>query len=70
MHINNAPSYSSTSILNYLRTDQITFWKTHAQNPDVNPIKLVWNDMKSYVYTEVKPNNKQEIDKWALSLLE
>ena len=27
----------------------------------MNPIELVWNDMKNYLYAEIKPNTKQEV---------
>ena len=26
----------------------------------MNPIELAWNDMKTFLFTEVKPNSKQE----------
>ena len=31
------------------------------QSPDFNPIELVWNDLKFYLRTKIKPNNLQEL---------
>ena len=59
--MDNAPSHSSTRTKNLLRNREISHLKTPAQSPDMNPIELVWNDMKAFLFTEVKPNSKQEL---------
>ena len=32
-----------------------------AQSPDFNQIELVWNDLKYYIRTKIKPNNLEEL---------
>jgi hypothetical protein len=32
-----------------------------AQSPDFNPIELVWNDLKYYLKTKIKPNDINDL---------
>jgi hypothetical protein len=34
---------------------------SHAQSPDLNPIELVWHDMKVYIAEQVKQKNALEL---------
>ena len=61
LHMDNAPSHRSASTTNFLLNSGINHWKTPAQSPDMNPIELVWNDMKTFLHTDIKPNSKEEL---------
>lgn len=61
LHMDNAPSHSSYSTKLFLMLRNVIHFKTPAQSPDLNPIELVWNDMKYFIKTEVKPNSIHEL---------
>ena len=61
LHMDNAPSHSAASSTAYLLDRGIFHFKTPAQSPDLNPIELVWNDLKSYIKERVKPKTAQEL---------
>ena len=35
--------------------------ETLTSSPDINPIEMVWSDMKRYLQCEVKPRTKDEL---------
>ena len=35
--------------------------ETPASSPDINPIEMVWSDMKRFLQREVKPRIKDEL---------
>ena len=61
LHMDNAPSHSSTKTTALLDTLGVKHFRTPAQSPDLNSIELVWHDMKVFIATEAKPNNKNEL---------
>jgi hypothetical protein len=61
LHKDNAPCQSSRSSRNYLTANNINHFKTSAQSPDLNPIELVWHDLKNYISNEVKPNRIDQL---------
>ena len=46
LHMDNAPSHTAIRTRAYLEVTNLNHFKTPAQSPDLNPIELVWNDMK------------------------
>ena len=39
----------------------INWQRTPAESPDLNPIELVWKDLKAYVKGVAKPHTKDEL---------
>ena len=39
----------------------INWWRTPPESPDLNPIELVWHELKEYVRREVKPRSKEQL---------
>lgn len=61
LHTDNAPCHSSVRTRAFLDAHNINHFKTPAQSPDLNPIELVWNDMKRFIASDIKPTTKNEL---------
>ena len=61
MHIDNAPCHTSVSTEANQDDRDIFHFKTPAQSPDLNPIELVWHDLKVYIAEQAKSNNYFEL---------
>ena len=60
-HMDNCPSHTATETNIFILDNNINHKKAPAQSPDLNPIELVWNDLKAYLCTVCKPNNMDEL---------
>ena len=49
-----------TSVLGrtFLERNEVNWWKTPAESPDLNPIENLWHELKEYIRREVKPRTK------------
>lgn len=45
----------------FIRENGINYWPTPAESPDLNPIEMLWNELKHFLQTKVKPRNKEEL---------
>ena len=59
LHLDNASFHTKSS--DWFNQNGLNHFKTPAQSPDLNPIELVWNDLKYFIGTFVKPNTIQEL---------
>ena len=41
--------------------NNIIWWCTPAESPDMNPIENLWHELKEFIRREVKPRNKEQL---------
>ena len=51
----NDPKHVSKLGQEYLTTNNINWWRTPPESPDMNPIENLWHEMKEYLRREIKP---------------
>lgn len=47
--------------MEFVRDNSINYWPTPAKSPDMNPIEMLWHELKSFLRRIVKPKNKEEL---------
>uniref|UniRef100_A0A1X7TCR2 Tc1-like transposase DDE domain-containing protein n=1 Tax=Amphimedon queenslandica TaxID=400682 RepID=A0A1X7TCR2_AMPQE len=57
----NDPKHASKIAKNWLERNNVTWWKTPAKCPDLNPIENLWHELKDYFCRVVKPKTKSEL---------
>ena len=57
----NEPKHTSRYIQNYFEDKNITWWKSPAESPDLNPIEKIWGMMKTFSRDKYKPKNLAEL---------
>jgi len=45
----------------FIEENNINYCHTPAENPDPNPIEMLWQKLKWYLRTVVRPSNKKEL---------
>ena len=63
LYMDNDPKHTSASTSRFFYRYGITHFKTPAQSPDLNPIEMVWNDLKYFLCTHYKPRTKSDLIK-------
>ena len=61
LYQDNDPKHTSRYIRDYFNTNNIIWWKSPAESPDLNPIEMVWGSMKTFLRDRVKPKNLEEL---------
>ena len=56
----NDPKHTSKLAQQFLNEKQVSWWRTPAESPDLNPIENLWHELKEYIRREVKPKNLLE----------
>ena len=54
----NDPKHTSIHASDFIASNDINWWKTPAESPDLNPIENMWHE---YIRREVKPTTKQQL---------
>ncbi|CAF0988238.1 unnamed protein product [Brachionus calyciflorus] len=49
LHQDNDPKHSSVLCKSFLALNEINWIKSPPKSPDLNPIELLWNEMKTFV---------------------
>ena len=45
----------------FLATNDINWWKTPPESPDINPIENLWHELKEFLRRQIKPKTKEEL---------
>ena len=56
IHLDNATHHVAQTTANYFSNNNLNRFLTPAQSPDLNPVELVWNDLKNNLGRNIKPN--------------
>ena len=56
----NDPKHTPRKAKTFFKDNNINWWRSPAESPDLNPIKNLWHKLKLYLESKVKPRNKQE----------
>ena len=57
----NDPKHTSRLAKAFLEENEINWWRTPPESPDLNPIEMLWHELKFYLESRVKPTTKQEL---------
>ena len=57
----NDPKHASRYIEDFFKHNNVNWWPTPPESPDLNPIENVWGSMKQYLHSSYKPRNLQEL---------
>lgn len=57
----NDPKHTSRAAKDFFERNNVNWWKTPAESPDMNPIENLWHELKEFIRREVKPVNKNEL---------
>ena len=61
LQADNDPKHTSRLALKTLADERINWWRTPPESPDLNPIELVWHQLKQHLRQHVKPTNLDEL---------
>jgi len=57
----NDPKHVSHYARDWMEANNLTWWKTPPESPDLNPIENLWHELKEFIRRETKPKTKQEL---------
>ena len=57
----NDPKHTSRRARAFFEEIDINWWRTRQESPDLNPIDILWHELKFYLESKVKSRNKQEL---------
>ena len=55
------PKHASSAIEEFFERNNVEWWPSPPESPDLNPIENVWGSMKQYLRTAYKPKNLEEL---------
>ena len=57
----NDPKQTSCLAPAFMKENRINWWKTPPESPDLNPIELIWHELKHFLRTMFKPRTEEEL---------
>lgn len=57
----NDPKHTSRSTQEWLERNEVNWWPTPPESPDLNPIENLWHTLKWFLRKFVKPKTKEEL---------
>ena len=57
----NDPKHTSRLAREIFAWENINWWRTPPESPDLNPMERVWSHMKQFLTYTVRPRKKQEL---------
>ena len=57
----NDPKHTSGLATRFFTANNVNWWKTVPESPDLNPIENVWHELKEFIRRDVKPRSKEEL---------
>ena len=57
----NDPKHTSRVAQQFFTENNINWWRTPPESPDLNPIENVWHELKEFIRREIKPTTKEEL---------
>jgi len=55
------PKHAANLAKQFYSDQNIDWWKTPAESPDINPIELIWAEMKQFLRKKVKPESQADL---------
>ena len=57
----NDPKHTSRLARSFFEGNNVNWWKTAPESPDLSPIENLWHELKEYIRREAKPRTKEEL---------
>ena len=57
----NDPKHTSRLAQAFFADNEINWWRTQSESPDLNPIEDLWHELKFFLESKVKPRTKEEL---------
>ena len=57
----NDPKHTSNDAARAMIDENIVWWKTLSESPDMNPIENFWHELKERLRNDIKPRTKEEL---------
>ena len=57
----NDPKHTCGLTKTFFENNNINWWKTAPESPDLNPVENLWHELKDFIRRDVKPKTKEEL---------
>ena len=57
----NDPKHTSKAAKNWMEGNEVNWYPTPPESPDMNPIEMVWHELKEWLRCEFKPHTKEQL---------